>query len=252
MRLFGSEYSSQRWYYSTICTPFILFLAFILASQDTILDSRFAEIPWYVVAIVIAMFLSVLVYCTTSFFGMLWYGDPEVQNIKNVDTFERSGWDKQRRLVVSFVSQGLQVEVLKESVRRAHELLTSMDINHEIEIVIDSAQVNDPLFEALECVVVEVPRTFSTKSGARFKARSLCYAAHARFARYQEKKNVGFSTLMRIRCSQDKQFWEYTASYLVRDGGVDAVQERKNCTLLKAHRRADSIDGLIFIALERI
>lgn len=190
MQLFGSEYSSQRWYYATICTPFILFLAFVLALQDIILDSQFAEIPWYVFAVVVVMFLSVLVNCITSFFGMLWYGDPEVQNNKNIDRFERSGWDAQKRLVVCFVSQGLQMEVLKESVRRAHELLVSMHINYEIELVVDSAQIKDPLFAALGCVVVEVPRTFSTKSGARFKARALCYAAHARLTRYQEKKNV--------------------------------------------------------------
>lgn len=198
MRLFGTKYTSQIWYYLTVCTPSIIFCAIVIAFWDVIFDSSFASIPWYLVAVVSVMFLSVVVHCATSLCGMLVYGDPEVQNRENEARFDENGWDAGKRLIVSFVSQGLQVGVLRDSVKRAHDVLTELGVNFEIEVVVDSAPLVDPTFKSLGCVIVEVPRAYRTISGARFKARSLCFAAEQRLNRYSTKENAWV-----LHCDED-------------------------------------------------
>ncbi len=198
MRLFGIKHTSQIWYYLTVCTPSIIFCATIISFWKVIFDSSFATIPWYLVAVVCGMFLSVVVHCITSLCGMLLYGDPEVQNRKNEIRFDKTGWDADKRLIVSFVSQGLQVSVLRDSVKQAYDVLTELGVNFEIEVVVDSAPLLDRIFESLGCVVVDVPRAYRTKSGARFKARSLCYAAEQRLGRYSTIENAWV-----LHCDED-------------------------------------------------
>jgi cellulose synthase/poly-beta-1,6-N-acetylglucosamine synthase-like glycosyltransferase len=115
--------------------------------------------------------------------GMLAFGTPSARNSVNKKKLALQGWDRSKKVIFCFVSQGIQQHVLKRSVEEALAIGTHFNMTFGIEVVVDSVIPVDPLFDHPAISVVHVPRDFTTPLDSRFKARSLYYAAAVRTQR---------------------------------------------------------------------
>ena len=147
-------------------------------------------ILWVIISLGVHFFVSVL--------GMLRFGSPLQQNATNIARLRLEGWDPQKRLVLCFVSQGIQEVVLKSSVEVAISLCRQLGVVYEVEIVVDTKVPQDPYFEANGCAIIVVPSSYETPNQSRFKARSLSYAAHNRKERL---RSLGDSWV--LHCDED-------------------------------------------------
>lgn len=136
-------------------------------------------------AMVLWLVLSLAVHFFVSVVGMLRFGSPRDQNARNLVRLRSEGWSQQKRLVICFVSQGIQEPVLKSSVERAISLCRDFAVNFEIEVVVDTKVPQDNFFAENGCTIVVVPPLYVTTRGSQFKARSLCYAAQQRAKRLE-------------------------------------------------------------------
>lgn len=176
---------------------------------------------------------------------MLGCNDPKRRSVKDQQRFEISGWDADKTLVVSFVSQGFQLDILKNSVSRAHTILSSLGVTFQIEVVVDSISLtDDPWFDSYGCVVVEVPRSFVTSSGAKFKARALCYAAEMRKARFADRAHVWI-----LHCDEDTLLTPQAVfgihSFLLNDDAAHRCGAGAKKYELSSHSRKAKFFGAI-------
>lgn len=199
MRSFNRNLDSSFWYYTTVCAPAVVFLVILVLNREVIVSSYLATASLLTGILSFCIIISAMIHWLTSIAGMLGCNDPKRQSLIDQRNFEISGWDADKMLVVSFVSQGFHRDILKNSVSRAHSILSSLGVTFQIEVVVDSVALSeDPWFESYECVVVDVPRSFATSSGAKFKARALCYAAEVRKTRFSDEAHVWI-----LHCDED-------------------------------------------------
>jgi hypothetical protein len=199
VRSFNRGLDSSIWYYTAVCTPVLLFLVLLVLNREVIANSYFASRSLTTAVLSLCIIISAVIHWLISVAGMLGCNDPKRRSLKDQRRFEISGWDADKTLVVSFVSQGFHLDILKNSVSRAHSVLSSLGVTFQIEVVVDSVSLSDdPWFESYGCLVVEVPRPFVTSSGAKFKARALCYAAEVRKTRFTDKAHVWI-----LHCDED-------------------------------------------------
>ena len=149
--------------------------------------------------------ISLATHFLVSMLGMLRFGSPQAQNVTNLGRLVREGWDPTKRLVLCFVSQGIQESVLKSSVARAIAVCRQLGARFEVEIVVDTKVPQDPFFAEQGCSLVVVPPWYETKNRSRFKARALSYATHRRAERLGELDGTWV-----LHCDEDTILTEAT------------------------------------------
>lgn len=122
-------------------------------------------------------FTGVLFVCT-NIWGLLRYGSPESTDQANKKTYESSGWNSEKKLLVTYVSRGDNVDALRRSILFSKKVLDRLKVNYEIEAVTDlpvSGHINVPGVK-----FHQVPKEYRTKENAMYKARALHYALEER------------------------------------------------------------------------
>ena len=173
-------------YYTCVLIPTLVFIVVSALDFISIPGMWWAHESLAIQALTVWVLLSLAAHFLVSIVGMLRFGAPQAQNTMNIERLRREGWDPCKRLVVSFVSQGIQESVLRVSVERAIAICRQRGVRFEIEIVVDTRVPSDPFFSNSECSIVPVPARFETANRSRFKARSLSYAAHMRAERLKD------------------------------------------------------------------
>jgi len=170
-------------YYLAAVAPTILFVTVLTLNGFSGVTTAFA---FHSLAVALGVFWLVLclaIQYGVTLVGILRYGSPREHDRRNLTVLREHGWDNDKRLVLCYVSQGIQQEVLAHSVKAAIEVAKRLNVTYEIEIVVDTVPLTDPFFGLEGCQIVNVPRSFKTPHGSCFKARSLCYAASTRAER---------------------------------------------------------------------
>jgi egghead protein (zeste-white 4 protein) len=108
----------------------------------------------------------------SNFIGLLVFGIPDDINRKNIKALTENGWDKNKKLIVVYVSKGDNYIALERSIITTGRLLERYHINHRIDVVTDS-EVENKHSHGIAVVYHVVPDQYATKGGSRYKARAL-------------------------------------------------------------------------------
>lgn len=170
-------------FYSCVLGPSLLYAAvFTIFLLPELRNSTQYFSLWHAIAAVFIL-VSLIVHYSVTMAGMLAFGAPSVRNTQNQTQLSIKGWDRSKKIIFCFVSQGIQQRVLKRSVEEALAIGTRFNMTFGIEVVVDSAVPSDPLFSHPAISLINVPRDFQTPLRSQFKARALYYAASARSQR---------------------------------------------------------------------
>jgi egghead protein (zeste-white 4 protein) len=150
------------------------------------------------VAIACVILVSLAVHYSVSMAGLVLFGAPSPRNRANCRRLSEQGWDSSKRLIFCFVSQGVQERVLAQSVQQLLALVLESGLKFQVEVVVDSAELSDTFFSHPSITVIRVPDSYSTVRGAKFKARSLCYAAKER-----SRRERNLSKTWVVHCDED-------------------------------------------------
>jgi cellulose synthase/poly-beta-1,6-N-acetylglucosamine synthase-like glycosyltransferase len=142
--------------------------------------------------------ICLIVHYLTSMLGFIFFGSPRKENERNVADLKVIGWDRTKRVVFCFVSQGTHQAVLRESVSRVLSLCKLHDVQFSIEVVVDRNVSLEPFFVASGCEALFVPEDYQTLHRSRFKARALSYAASSRSSSTVDKVNSWI-----VHCDED-------------------------------------------------
>lgn len=162
-------------YYFSVMFPVIVYYLYIdyaLPVRDMHLDSPVD----YVFLIFKLSWLAGILMVPTSYLAWLHYGSPLKMENKNKKEFEENGWSPEKKLVVTYVSKGNNVEALKRSVTSTYELLKSLKVNFKIEVVTDLLVRNQLRGFCEKIYFYKVPLYYQTDKGAKYKARALHFA----------------------------------------------------------------------------
>lgn len=110
----------------------------------------------------------------TNIVGLLSFGIPDEINQKNLNALVKKGWNKEKKLIVVYVSRGDNHVALERSIIATGNLLAKYNVNHRIDVVTDDA-VEHKHSHGMKVIYHVVPSTYSTKEGSRYKARALHY-----------------------------------------------------------------------------
>lgn len=112
-----------------------------------------------------------LVFVLTNAVGLI-YGSPWHQE----QVLERNwlGWDRTKRLIVSYVSRGDNVVALERAITASKLLLEDMGVQYWIEAITDTS-----VWVGADQHIV-VPKSYQTAKFAKYKARALHYASQTR------------------------------------------------------------------------
>ena len=127
-----------------------------------------------------------LLWALFTFLGLI-RGHP--QDVKLIDDISL-GWDRQALLVISYVSKGENQKALKRSLQQTQNILDSMNVSYEIEVVTDievpeELRIQDtkgPIYYYL------VPQHYKgRKNMLKYKARALQYNLSQRDVRFNAR-----------------------------------------------------------------
>lgn len=170
-------------YHAFVLTPTVLFAISAALGLISLQDVWLANSGIAMRGLTGWVLISLATHFLVSLIGMLRFGSPRAQNVTNIQRLSTEGWDPTKRLILCFVSQGVQESVLKSSVARAISVCRQLGARFEVELVVDTKVPQDPFFAEQACSMVAVPPWYETKNRARFKARALSYATHRRAER---------------------------------------------------------------------
>lgn len=122
-----------------------------------------------------AWFLS-MPFVISNLVGLFLYGSPEIDNNKSLVKLSHQKWNKKKKLLVSYVSYGKNSSALKRAVSASRQVLNSLDVNYEIEVITDIPVRF--LHSGIKNILV--PKEYVTENKTKFKARALNYASSIR------------------------------------------------------------------------
>lgn len=108
-----------------------------------------------------------IMFIITNAVGLYYYGLPR--------TMPKVKWNPSKRLIVTYVSRGDNAEALKRAIAQSRQVLRELGVNYLIEAITDL-----PVDSGADRSLV-VPATYSTRYGAKYKARALEYGRHQRY-----------------------------------------------------------------------
>ncbi len=134
------------------------------------------------------LLLPFLFHYLTSYFSLLFWRDPCNSNKKAMRAFLDNGWNNDCRLIITYLSKGINAECLEESLLKTLKCITKYPINFEIEVVTD-IPIHFSSINNKSVTFVVVPEDFITPQGSLFKARASQYAIIQRNERYSDLSN---------------------------------------------------------------
>jgi egghead protein (zeste-white 4 protein) len=166
-------------YYFSVLFPVIVYYLYInyaLPSRDV----KFDTITDFVLLILKMSWLAGALLVPTSYLAWIMYGSPLRKENDNGMVFLKHGWDQDKKLVITYVSRGNNVEALKRAVGSSYKLLKELNVNFKIEVVTD-LRVRKQLGEFCDKMYFyKVPLLYQTDGGAKYKARALHFALEKR------------------------------------------------------------------------
>jgi len=165
------QLKSKASYYSIITLFPFLFILYAIY----LLNSNPGGFYSWVTATKFAWFFSIP-FVFSNLIGLFAFSNPEIANNYDLKRFKRIGWNKNKKLIVSYVSYGKNTNALKRAISQTRRVLNGMDVNYQIEVVTDL-----PVhFRHRDVVSIVVLKDFKTANNTLFKARALEYAASLR------------------------------------------------------------------------
>ena len=166
-------------YYVSILAPIIgymLLFGLFFANNDagaltTSLDKAlfYSKFFWF------TGFLVVL----ANVFGLLIYGSPLRKELADSEAYKATGWNKQKRLIVTYVSRGDNFQALERSIAESAAVLDRLAVDYQIDVVTDIA-VAHKVENRLNTHFHVVPGEFTTNKSTKYKARALHYMVEVR------------------------------------------------------------------------
>lgn len=166
-------------YYFSVIFPiavYFLFIFYILSRRDVAIDSFyddafiFLKMVWLAGVLMIPM----------SFISWIFLGSPLKKDNENIKNYRNYGWNKKKKLIVTYVSRGDNAKALERSVVSGYKLLKRMKVDFEIEVVTDICVKNKLKVDCNDVNFFKVPIKYCTVLGAKYKARALHYAIKER------------------------------------------------------------------------
>lgn len=168
-------------YYLIVAVPMVLFNAYAYH-----LTTVYGFTEWTFVSYLKAFWLVSILFVVANAIGLVLYGHPDNANERTLRQYRKEGWDKSKKLIVSYVSYGKNAEALNLSLMETKALLDEYEVNYELEVVTDldiEVQVSDVYW-------YKVPEEYETRWSTKFKARALHWALKCRILSGRNVRNA--------------------------------------------------------------